>query len=703
MRRAAIVGAGLAALATPAPAQQPAPTPRATQGQTDPGAQQPAGEPGRTTGRRDYDAAYFARYQPATALDVVERVPGFSLEVADETVRGFSGAAGNVVINGQRPSSKTDTLRTVLARIPASRVLRVEIGPGDLYGADYTGKSQVVNLVLAAGGGLATTVQAGVRRDFTGKLFPEGSVSGLLRRGRSTFNASLTFDNAATSEEGHDLLLALPDRDLLEYRRKVNRIAEPAGAVALSWDWDGGTNRTAHLNGRFAVDRFRLTQSNHVVPTGGAERDDRLTQRYARDDWELGGDVTRPFLGGGLKLLALATQRTRDNRDVSLIDPASGLAGSSAQALADRLEETLGRVVWTRADLSGWAVDIGVEGVVNRLRSHVDLFALQPGGGRTRIDLPVDDVTVRELRGEAFLNAGRPLGGKLRLDVGVTLEASRLSVRGDAESGRTLRFLKPKVVLDWRPSSSWHGQLSLQRTVAQLQFEDFVSSAELTNDRVNGGNADLLPQRAWEALATLEHPILGDGLVRVEAGYNRVSLVQDRVPTPEGFDAPGNLGSGTVRILRTRLEAPLKTLGVPGGRLTLTTSYVGSSVTDPYTGRRRAFSGNALFLGEASFRQDWKRFAWGVTASASTASTAFRLDELDRLDPGVPVVGAFAEWRPAPGTLVTLALDNAIATQATRRRTFFTPDRRTPRPDAVEYRFRNRNLIPSLTVKKSFG
>ena len=138
------------------------------------------------------------------------------------------------------------------------------------------------------------------------------------------------------------------------------------------------------------------------------------------------------------------------------------------------------------------------------------------------------------------------------MDLGLTFEASRLTVSGDAEAERVLKFLKPKASFDWRPKGGWHAQLSIARTVAQLNFEDFISTAELTNDRVNGGNADLLPQRAWEILATLEQPILGDGLIKIEAGYNRISLVQDRVPTPEGFDAPGNLGNGRIVHPRDR-------------------------------------------------------------------------------------------------------------------------------------------------------
>lgn len=663
---------------------------------------QPAGEPGRSPGRRSYDAAYFATYAPATALQIVERVPGFSIEQVDSTVRGFGGAAGNVVINGQRPSSKSDSLETILARIPASRVLRVEVAPGDLFGAEYSGKSQVLNLITTAAGGLATTLEGTVRRDFTGKFFPEGSVSTLFKRGPSTFNVSLTVENDETSEEGFDRVTTLPEGIETEFRDKTNLISDPNAALAASWAYDGGTNRTAHVNVRAAIDRFALTQSNAVTPLAGPVRDDRLTQRYDLDEYEIGGDVTRPFAGGGLKLIGLATRRFRDNRDLSLNRVEGEVIGGFGQSLNDTLSETLARLVWTRG-VSGWNLETGVEGVINKLDSKVDLFALTPGGGSTPIDLPIDNAVVRESRGEAFINAGRALSPKLRLDLGLTYEVSRLTVSGDAEAERTLQFLKPKLVVDWKPSENWRGQLSLQRTVAQLQFEDFISNAELSNDRVNGGNADLVPQRAWEALATVEHPILGDGLVRIEAGYNRVSLVQDRVPTPEGFDAPGNLGSGRTLILRNRIEAPLKSLGLKGARLTLYGSLVSTSVRDPYTGLERPFSGNSLFYGEATFRQDLAKFAWGFTLEGGAPSTFYRLDELDENRQGFPYVSAFVEWRPAARTILTFSLDNAVGVAAYRTRTFFAPDRRTPEPFLEEFRQRNRHFIPSLTVKQTFG
>ena len=74
-----------------------------------------------------YPADYFARSQPATAFDMVRLVPGFRLQEGDAELRGYSGAAGNVLVDGQRPASKQETLEDVLKRVPAETVERIEL------------------------------------------------------------------------------------------------------------------------------------------------------------------------------------------------------------------------------------------------------------------------------------------------------------------------------------------------------------------------------------------------------------------------------------------------------------------------------------------------------------------------------------------------------------------------------------------------
>ncbi|MDP1026945.1 TonB-dependent receptor [Sphingomonas sp. KR1UV-12] len=693
----------------PTPSPETADTVTAPSGEAIAPAAQPAatapppGATGASDGRLVYDAAFFRAFSPATALEIVRRTPGFQLDVADQEVRGFGQAAGNFVINGQRPSAKSDTPATILQRIPANRVLRVEVGRGDLFGAEFAGRPQVLNLVLTDTGGVAGTVEGSVMRDYTGHLYPAGTASTLIRRGRSSLNLALGVVNERTTEEGFDRITTLPAGQQTEYRRKINRLVEPEGYVSGAYEFNGGTNDTAHLNGRLSLDRTALTQSNTVTPATGPVRDDRLTQRYKLTGYELGGDYTRPFLGGGLKLIGLVTRKARDDRDLSLLRVESDVVGGFAQSVDDHRDETVIRTVWNRSDLAGWSVELGVEGALNVLRSDVNLFEIAEGGGRTRIDLPVDQATVREYRGETFVNVGRLLSTRLRVDMGVTYEASRLTVSGDAAARRVLTFLKPRVTLDWRPGGKWHAQASVKRTVAQLQFEDFISVAELTNERVNGGNANLQPQRAWETLAFVERPILGDGLVRLEAGYNRIQLVQDRVPTPEGFDAPGNLGDGELYLLRGRIDAPLTPIGVKGGRATIYVSYVGTRVDDPYTGRGRPFSGTSPLLATASLRQDSRRFAWGVDLEAALPTAFYRLNEIDRSYSRAPYVTVFAEYRPTSRSTITIGLDNASGAPAFRRRTFYLPDRRTEEPSLLELRQRNRHIVPFVKVKHQFG
>lgn len=654
-------------------------------------------------GRTVYQAAYFQQFSPSNALEIVQRVPGFTLQLGALDVRGFGQAAGNVVINGSRPSSKSDTLETVLARIPASRVARVEVGPGDLFGSEFAGKAQVLNLVTTAAGGLAGTVNAGLARTYDGRLTPAGSVSMLLRRGRSTFNASAGFNNFETTEEGFDQLNALPSGALLERREKVNTISDRAAYISGSWEHKDGDNRAAHINFRFQKGWFDLGQVNDVFPTGGTIRDDRLTQDYSNRDFEIGGDVTRPLLGGGIKLIGLATRRHRHNVDTSLNRVQSEVIGGFIQDLEDQRDETVLRLVWNRSDLHGWSVETGAEGVLNSLDSNVNLFDIDEFGDLTRIDLPVDQAQVKEYRGEAFVTAGRPLSKTLRMDLGLVFEASRLKVSGDAEAERVLKFLKPKASFDWRPKGGWHAQLSVARTVAQLNFYDFISTAELTNDRVNGGNPDLVPQRAWEILGTLEHPILGDGLIKVEVGYNLISMVQDRIPTPEGFDAPGNLGDGRLFLVRSTVDAPLTKLGIKGGRLTFHTSYVDTSVEDPYTFEKRHFSGYSLFSADASFRQDLGKYAWGASFYVNAPTYFFRQNEIDKPYNSNPYVTAFVEYRPSKQTTLTFSLDNLTDTPGFRNRTFYFPDRTQTEPSRFEHRNRNKHIIPQISVKHSFG
>jgi len=675
-----------------------------------------AGQASRTT---SYEAAFFAQYAPRTALDIAQRVPGFQLDLGANQngvdVRGFAGAAGNVVINGARPSSKAESLETTLARIPAQRVTRVELGPGDLFGSDYAGKSQVLNIFLSAAGGIDANVSGTVRRLYDGKLVADGSASALIRKGASSINLSAGFNNNLNHEEGTDTLTDIPTGDLLEFRRKFNSYHDFNPYLSASWALEQASDKAIRLNVRWSPGQFDLTQRNRVTPTGEPQHDDNLIQDYDNTVFELGGDVTRPLAGGAIKLVGLATRRKRDNFDGyiqrdGLISEGGVQNGGFEQTQKAKRNETIGRLSWTRSNLGGFSVEAGAEAALNTLDNSTRLLIVEEDASTTEVDLPIADAKVKEKRGELYLNVGRTLSPAFRVDAGIRYEFSKLKVTGDAVADRQLKFFKPNLTLDWKPGGAWHSQFSIRRTVAQLDFYDFISFGDLSANRINAGNADLEPQRTWEFRATVDHPLLGDGLFKLDLGYDLVSLLQDRVLICDEvdhpgdpdfcFDAPGNLGTGKRSFASLTLDAPLGKVW-KGLRVKLTGTLQRTRVDDPITGDPRKWSGFfPAWQWDLTVRRDNGPFSYGFELFDNQRTTFFRTDEFDTNFNGAPAWNAFVEYRPASNTSVTLNVDHTFGK---RIRLLSFPNRADPDFNFREFRERDRHLTFALTVKQTFG
>src|SRR5580765_8060371 len=97
-----------------------------------------------------YRPEFFAALNPNNAEDMLGRIPGFSLDTGS-SVRGFEGAAGNVLIDGLRPSSKSDSIDQILSRIPASKVERIDVIRGGAPGIDMQGKTVIANVITKKG------------------------------------------------------------------------------------------------------------------------------------------------------------------------------------------------------------------------------------------------------------------------------------------------------------------------------------------------------------------------------------------------------------------------------------------------------------------------------------------------------------------------------------------------------------------------
>ena len=177
LRSFALLTAVLATAAAPVAAQDAKPT---------------SDRPASNQGVISFTPADFAAARPNTALDMVNRLPGFTLDPGDQ-VRGFAGAAGNVLIDGQRPTSKSEQLTDTLARIPINQVERIDIIRGGASGIDMQGRTVIANVIRKR----ADTFQQVVTLtgfDFarTGHSLPAWDYEATLQKGEQQFDLELS-------------------------------------------------------------------------------------------------------------------------------------------------------------------------------------------------------------------------------------------------------------------------------------------------------------------------------------------------------------------------------------------------------------------------------------------------------------------------------------------------------------------------------
>ena len=139
-----------------------------------PATAQPADAPAAATGVVSYPASFYAPGQPSSAREMIERTPGFVLD-RGQGVRGFAGGGGNVLIDGERPTSKSAPLDSILQRISAETVERIDVIRGGAPGIDMQGQGVVANVIRRSGAASSQAFQ------LFGKAYADGFVGGFVR------------------------------------------------------------------------------------------------------------------------------------------------------------------------------------------------------------------------------------------------------------------------------------------------------------------------------------------------------------------------------------------------------------------------------------------------------------------------------------------------------------------------------------------
>lgn len=666
----------------PQVAQAPVPT-----GPTSQAAQTDAAQQGVLVFTPDF----FADQRPNTALDMVSRVPGFSVNDGSGS-RGFEGAVGNILINNARPASKNDTGSNVLSRTPASQVDRIELIRGGAPGIDMQGYSVVVNVILKTENTRQSILTA------AGYFF-EG--------GRDQFNGSYQF----TARQG-DRTWGVTISDGLSMSD-----ANGVGPVVRT---DAGG--TVIRNEDYFNDSFGGGQSvrgNYGGPLFGGKID--LTARYGLNDYhninrqtapgvlreslydedgdggEVGAVYTRPLSGRLTMETRLIHEWNAFDSESTSRDRIGGVDGPEQLFAAEgEASESILRGLLRFERSPAVTFETGGEVAYNML--EVDQ-AFTVGG--VAVPLPSASVKVEETRGEAFGKATWRIRPELTLEGGLRLESSTISQSGDAEQEKSFFFAKPRFLATWTPMANNQVRLRFEREVGQLDFGDFAASAELADGNVFGGNVDLEPEQRWISELIYERRFWGDGIVSLGLRHDEITDVIDVIPLDQGLSAVGNIGDGTLDQLNLTVAVPTDKLGVAGGMFRFRNTWNHTEVTDPTTGEIRPISNVRPSQAVISFEQDitsWK-LQWGANYIPLLGQKGFDPDQTSGWR-GHDYFEAWAEYKPTE-TLSIRAQVN-IWNDFDVERTVYA-DRTAARPIAfVEHRYIDPRTFFQVRVRKTF-
>ena len=584
-----------------------------------------------------YDAAYFEQYRPITLLDMLDRIPGVSLAFRQtEERRGLRSNTDQIMINGKQISAKDNSSITVLRRISASQVERIEVIRGAVAELEMT-SGRVVNIVLKTEGRSTWSYFVGSPLYRNGTLRPTGTTSYAYDSVFMNANVSLASDLAYRPWKRFELSTRPTGGslgDTTDSEISLNQFYRVSGNFDFRLDGDRELQLNALAQHR-DINRERRQLGRSLLTTTPSVVSEILESDVRnRESGEVSADYKFPLGAVGTFTTVALFNIETEEKDREVFDLLR--AGQPRTALEDRedlkTESILrGTYDWPLTDAQTGKA--GIETVLNTQDTELNLFSIV-GGAPVRIPIFNSDSTIKEYRAEIFADHRWTPSAAWEIGTGLTLELSDLNQRGvDVDSSRSLQYVKPTFEAFYKPTSSDRAWLTVRRDVSQLDFLEFIASIQAEDRRLQAGNPRLSPEKSWDFETGWEHKLADAGGFLSARGYYRdVSDVRGKVSFNATVSQPGNIGAG--REYGGELEASLKlsALGLWDGTLTSTYLRRSTRVTDPFNGRPRRFSLKAPYEFSANYRHELKAVSTQVAFifAKQGKTTDYELDRTER-------------------------------------------------------------------------
>jgi outer membrane receptor for ferrienterochelin and colicins len=658
-----------------------------------------------TTGKRIFTPADFARYAPRNALDMLRQVPGFIIREAIQE-RGLGQASENVLLNGQRVQSKSGGAIAELQKIPASNVERIEIvDAATLDIAGLTG--QVANVVTKtekkASGQFSWRPE--FRAHFTQPIYTRGDISYSGKTGPVDYTLGLDSQGSRSGAGGPTRIIDPVDGPF-EFRDDVWRSNYDNPKLSGRFTLDGPGSSVGNLNLSYMPYFYTYKENGFRNRPEGIDRLRSVRERMYGFVYEVNADYGFKVGPGTLKLIGLRKFDHEPINSIAILDFLDDSTASTGSKFVrdGRMGEWIGRGEYSwKTGKNDW--QISAEGAFNTLDVRTRIYDLATTGEFVEIPFPAGTGRVHEDRFEVLGTWGRPLAEKLTMQLVAGGEYSKLS--SETEVGSLARsFFRPKgsLSLAWKASDDLDISLKLRRRVGQLNFYDFLASVNLTDDRENAGNLELVPPQSWELDLETSKKLGAWGNTSLRLFWRRIDDIVDIIPIGEDGESPGNIDRATRYGVEWKGTWLFDKLGWKGAKLDSIIVLQKSQVDDPLTGESRPISNTLKRQVELTLRHDipGSDIAWGGNLYHDWFSKSYRLTEVGRQWEGPIWLSAFIEHKDVAGLTVKAQVSNIFNARSRWERDVFSGFRDT-NPLAFQER-RNRLIGPifSLSVRGNF-
>lgn len=664
-----------------------------------------------------YDSRFFDKYEPRTVGEMLRFLPGvaFQGDVGEYDfvkLRGLSSAYTQILINGNRiPGTEADGSAS-LDLIPAEMVERIEILRSPSASNDSSGIAGTINIILKEassaskfsyrlGTAYYSNGKAGsnVKKDqmdggAAGNLYGDTSVTedkfkGLAYLsytdmiGETAFTFSANIDDKYTPKD-KVTIVRNSDRELDSYENEYdNRDTLTTSLYAkavmpLFNNHDEFTIASTYFTIDRKEEQREISYENYDATTGLWEFDEVQHQvmDINKDAFNLQLEYVYNLNNHKIKFYnafdkldySLHDYEAKKGTNVSEINDINSWTGKKADDEVTKTKDTQynTKLTDTYQVTDSTVLDYGFD-YMNKNR-NTDFFvndALADKGTykviQNRIDLYVE--------GNYQIDDVQRVGAGVRMENTQNKSTSQAGV----ESSNSYTTFNPSVHYMATITDYDLVRASFAQTVRRPSLDEIVPFQQEDEPKEFDkliGNPDLKPEKSLGMDLGYEHTFKEAGLFGLNAYYRSITDVIEYSPTGNTTDfgdengkeyVVTNNGDAIVYGVELDLSVPLAIISLPEVSLFANYSYLGSEVTDFFTGEKRRFNDQPDYVYNIGLSHDIKNlgFSYGFNYQQRGKSTAEAADETEETTYGAEVE-LFAQYEASKNMMIRFTVDNAL-------------------------------------------